>query len=137
MCVHLVWGGFPSSVFTEVFVSSMGRFVGRLLCGTLIGAVVGLWLEVWGVGAVLPYCPRGSTYPFRGLSLCEQVLLLGGAALCFCILSVYIVGTVVYFVYCMVLVACVVVGCLSAASIKGVVATLPFLNLLACVGGTF
>jgi len=66
MCVHLVWGGFPSSVFAEVFVSSMGRFVGRLMCGTLIGAVVGLWLEVRGVGAVLPYCPCGSTDPSGG-----------------------------------------------------------------------
>ena len=81
MGVYIIWGGIPSSVFTKVFLSSVERFVVCLLRGTLIGAVVGLWLEVKGVGAVWFYCPRGNTVPSRGLSLCELVLLLGGAAL--------------------------------------------------------
>jgi len=42
MGVCFLWGGIPASPFSEVFVASVGRFIGRLLCGTPVGGVVGV-----------------------------------------------------------------------------------------------
>jgi hypothetical protein len=73
-CVFF-WGGIPAPVFSEVFLSSVGRLDVRLLCGTLIGAGVGLWCAVWGVSASWPCSPRWFAHPFQGLCLCVHVLL--------------------------------------------------------------
>ncbi len=52
MGVCFLRGGVPSSSFSEVFVVSVGRSIGRLMYVALVGAFVGRWLAWWGVGAV-------------------------------------------------------------------------------------